>query len=77
MELTDTRLGKTLVYDVGNSYKQWMVWNNKASRKFFCPEPQINLVNAPNVNLPADDIGLFGLAPGDIWEATSRLYLKG
>ena len=42
----------------------------------FCPEPQINLVNAPNVDLPADDIGLFGLAPGEIWEATSRLYLK-
>lgn len=76
MELTDTKLGKTFVYDVGNSYKQWMVWNSKASRKFFCPEPQINLVNAPNTDLPADEIGLFGLAPGEIWEASSRLYLK-
>ena len=76
MELTDTKLGKTFVYDVGNSYKQWMVWNSKASGKFFCPEPQINLVNAPNTDLPADEIGLFGLAPGEIWEASSRLYLK-
>ncbi|GAB6926072.1 aldose 1-epimerase [Paenibacillus sp. JCM 10914] len=75
MELTDQHLGKTLVYDVGTSFKQWMVWNNKASKKFFCPEPQINLVNAPNTNLPAEDIGLFGLAPGEIWEETSRLYL--
>lgn len=76
MELTDTRIGKTFVYDVGTSYKQWMVWNNKACGKFFCPEPQVNLVNAPNVDLPAEQIGLFGLAPGEIWESTSRLYMK-
>ncbi|WP_106766172.1 aldose 1-epimerase [Paenibacillus faecalis] len=76
MELTDTKLGKTLVYDVGTSYKQWMIWNNEAGKQFFCPEPQINLVNAPNVDLPAEEIGLFSLAPGEIWEETSRLYVK-
>lgn len=76
MELTDTQLGKTLVYDVGTSYKQWMIWNNGACGQYFCPEPQINLVNAPNVKLPADEIGLFSLAPGEIWEETSRLYLR-
>ncbi|MNI98092.1 Aldose 1-epimerase [compost metagenome] len=76
MELTDTRLGVTLVYDVGTSYKQWMIWNNEARGKFFCPEPQINLVNAPNVNLPGDEIGLFSLAPGEIWEETARFYVK-
>lgn len=76
MELTDTRLGVTLVYDVGTSYKQWMIWNNGASEKFFCPEPQINLVNAPNMDLPAEEIGLFSLEPGAIWEETARLYVK-
>ncbi len=76
MELTDTKLGLTLVYDVGTSYKQWMIWNNGATEGFFCPEPQINLVNAPKVNLPAEEIGLFGLAPGEIWEETARFYLK-
>ncbi|MGG1879084.1 aldose 1-epimerase [Paenibacillus cisolokensis] len=76
MELTDSNIGKTLVYDVGASYKQWMIWNNGAAGKFFCPEPQINLVNAPNVKLPADEIGLFGLEPGEIWEETSRLYVR-
>lgn len=76
MELTDTRNQVTLVYDVGTSYKQWMIWNNNASEGFFCPEPQVNLVNAPNVSLPAEQIGLFSLAPGDIWEETSRLYCK-
>ncbi|GGG12006.1 aldose 1-epimerase [Paenibacillus aceti] len=76
MELSDARQGVTLVYDVGTSYKQWMIWNNGAGGGFFCPEPQINLVNAPNMNLPADEIGLFSLAPGEIWEETARFYLK-
>jgi aldose 1-epimerase len=75
MELTDTKMGVTLVYDVGTSYKQWMIWNNFANGGFFCPEPQINLVNAPRVKLPPEDIGLFGLAPGELWEETSRLYM--
>ncbi|WP_339159576.1 aldose 1-epimerase [Paenibacillus sp. FSL W8-0186] len=76
MELTDSKLGLTLVYDVGTSYKQWMIWNNGGQEGFFCPEPQINLVNAPHVGLPADEIGLFSLAPGEIWEESARLYVK-
>lgn len=76
MELTDNRTGTTLVYDVSSAFKQWMIWNNNASRKFFCPEPQLNLVNAPNVELPADEIGLVALEPGGIWETSSRLYVK-
>ncbi|MGO4537464.1 aldose 1-epimerase [Paenibacillus sp. 2TAB19] len=76
MELTDSRAGVTLVYDVGTAYKQWMIWNNGATPGFFCPEPQLNLVNAPNVNLPADQIGLVSLEPGGIWEETSRLYVR-
>lgn len=76
MELTDKKEGITLVYDVGTSYKQWMLYNNKAQVGFFCPEPQINLVNAPNTDLPAEEIGLFGLAPGEIWEESARLYVK-
>ncbi|WP_274649716.1 aldose 1-epimerase [Paenibacillus humicola] len=76
MELTDTKLGATLVYDVGTSYKMWMIWNNFAREGFFCPEPQINLVNAPNSSLPTDEIGLFSLEAGEIWEETARLYVK-
>ncbi|MBU5671647.1 aldose 1-epimerase [Paenibacillus brevis] len=76
MELTDQSRGLTLVYDAGTSYKQWMIWNNGAREGFFCPEPQINLVNAPNTGLAADEIGLFGLEPGEIWEESSRLYVR-
>lgn len=76
MELTDSREGVTLVYDVGCSYKQWMIWNNGGTPGFFCPEPQMNLVNAPHVDLPAEQIGLYGLLPGEIWEETARIYVK-
>ncbi|MFF2483413.1 aldose 1-epimerase [Paenibacillus sp. NPDC058071] len=75
MRLTDSREKVTLVYDAGTGFKQWMIWNNNASKKFFCPEPQLNLVNAPNVDLPADEIGLVTLEPGGIWQQSSRLYV--
>lgn len=75
MELTDTKNNVTLVYDAGTAYKQWMIWNNKAVGGYFCPEPQINLVNAPHVDLPADEIGLVSLEKGEIWEETSRFYV--
>ncbi|MEC0371401.1 aldose 1-epimerase [Paenibacillus chibensis] len=75
MELTDHRTGDVFVYDVGTEYKHWMIWNNEAGGKFFCPEPQINLVNAPNVTgESAEEIGLIGLEPGERWEATSFFY---
>ncbi len=75
MELTYTKSNVTLVYDVGTAYKQWMFWNHFNKGQFFCPEPQVNLVNAPNMELPHEDIGLFSLAPGEIWEETGRLYV--
>lgn len=77
MELIDTREKVRLVYDVGVQYKQWMVWNNKASGGFFCPEPQINLINAPNVtSLPDDSKGFIILQAGETWTETSRLYVE-
>ncbi|OAB42454.1 aldose 1-epimerase [Paenibacillus glacialis] len=75
MKLTDIRTGDKLIYDVGTSYKHWMIWNNGACGQFFCPEPQMNLVNAPNIQgRDAEEIGLIGIAPGESWQETSRLY---
>ena len=76
MILTDTKVQKQLVYDVGLKYKHWMVWNNKSSRQFFCPEPQTSLVNAPNSSLPADQTGLFALEPGQSWAENCRLFVE-
>jgi aldose 1-epimerase len=52
-----------------------MIWNNNATEGFFCPEPQINTVNAPALSLPDDQIGLVALEPGELWEETSRMYV--
>ncbi len=76
MTLTDTKAKKRLVYDVGLKYKQWMIWNNKSNRAYFCPEPQTSQVNAPNSTLPTEENGLFALEPGQEWSETSHMYLE-
>lgn len=76
LELIDTREKVRLIYDVGTKYKHWMIWNNKAAGGFFCPEPQINLVNAPNVRLPNESKGLIALQPGEVWTETSFFHVK-
>ncbi|MCZ4149572.1 hypothetical protein BZG21_34730, partial [Escherichia coli] len=53
----------------------WMIWNNHTEGGFFCPEPQMNLVNAPHLpDIPAEESGLIGLEPGELFEQSSRLY---
>lgn len=79
MELYDRRNNVTLVYDVGISFKQWMIWNNGGNEGFICAEPQVNLVNAPNVkniNMDSESMGLHSLQPKEVWEETSRIYCK-
>lgn len=74
MELTDTRAGVKLVYETGEKFPFWMVWNNKRSRRYFCPEPQTSLVNAPRAPFPPEQTGLLALGPGESWSATCRMY---
>jgi aldose 1-epimerase len=76
MILTDTKAKARVVYDAGLKYSYWMVWNNQISRQYFCPEPQTNMVNAPNLSLPQEQTGLFALEPGATWTETSRIYLE-
>jgi aldose 1-epimerase len=77
MVLTDARADASLIYDVDTAYKMWMIWNNNATEGFFCPEPQVNLVNAPNVaGLSDEEKGFVALAPGEVWEASSRMYVQ-
>ncbi|RKN85003.1 aldose 1-epimerase [Paenibacillus ginsengarvi] len=77
MELTDTRLGVKFIYDAGEAYRFWMIYNGDANSGFFCPEPQTNMVNAPNAPFRADETGILSLAPGEVWQETSRMYSEG
>jgi len=76
MTLYDRRENVQFVYEAGAAYKHWMVYNGVANGKFFCPEPQTGMVNAPNVDLPAEQTGLIRLEPGQVWSAVSRMYVK-
>jgi aldose 1-epimerase len=75
MELTDHKEKVVLVYETDPAYGHWMLFNNGAREGYFCPEPQTCRVNAPNLDLPREDTGIIGLAPGGIWEAESRMYI--
>lgn len=76
MTIYDHRVNVRFVYEAGDAYKHWMVYNAAANGKFFCPEPQTGMVNAPNVNLPTEQTGLIRLEPGQRWSAESRMYVE-
>lgn len=76
MTLHDKKENVTFVYEVGDAYKHWMVYNAAANGKFFCPEPQTGMVNAPNVKLPEEKTGIIRLEPGQKWTAVSRMYVR-
>ena len=75
MTIRDRKAGATFVYEAGDAYKHWMVYNSSANGVFFCPEPQTGMVNAPNVQLPAETTGVLRLEPGASWSAVSRMYV--
>jgi aldose 1-epimerase len=76
MTLYDRVANATFVYEVGQEYKHWMVYNAAANGSFFCPEPQTGMVNAPNVTLPEDTTGIIRLEPGQKWSGTTRMYVR-
>lgn len=76
MVLMDRRLNVKLVYEVGEQYRHWMIWNDGARGRFFCPEPQTNVVNAPNLPLPPSVTGLIVLDPNGVFEETCRFYVE-
>ncbi|WP_211211479.1 hypothetical protein [Heyndrickxia acidiproducens] len=51
MVLTDSKEKVSFVLLRDPSFRFWMLYNDDAKSGFFCPEPQTNMVNAPNVPL--------------------------
>ncbi|WDL99523.1 aldose 1-epimerase [Alicyclobacillus sp. ALC3] len=73
--IEDAHLGLRLVYDAGTKYRHWMLWNDEAGGQVFCPEPQTNVVNAPNLGMDATRTGLLVLGAGESWQEESQFYL--
>ncbi|WP_053363082.1 aldose 1-epimerase [Bacillus sp. FJAT-27251] len=74
MVLTDKREKISLIYETGSKYPFWMLYNRDAKSGFFCPEPQTNMVNGPNVPIPLEQTGIIELKSGEFWSAHSRFY---
>jgi aldose 1-epimerase len=65
-----------LVYETGNKYKHWTIWNNGGHKGFVCPEPQSWAINAPNINLPDEITGFLTLKPGETWKEICKIYVE-
>jgi aldose 1-epimerase len=76
MVLTDQREKISLIYETSSEFRFWMLFNQDAKSGFFCPEPQTNMVNAPNIPLPFEQTGMIELSGGSEWSAQSRLYTE-
>lgn len=74
--LRDTGLGREVVYEVGEGYTHWMIWNDGGGKGFVCVEPQTWMVNAPHVPLPDAEKGMQLLAPGAVWEEMARIFIR-
>jgi aldose 1-epimerase len=75
--LIDFFAGLRIIYEVGKSFKHWMLYNGMENRKdFICPEPQTWMVNAPNIDKPADETGLIILSPGETWTDYTKIKVE-
>ena len=69
--LTHGENGPRVYYRVDDFYRHWMVWNCSKEGSFICIEPQNWRVNAPNLDLPAEESGLGRL------EAQETISVRG
>lgn len=68
--------GKKICYQVSEQYKFWIIWNDQGFNGYFCPEPMTAMIDAPNLNLPADVTGYLELRPHGTFEANQRFFTE-
>ena len=72
--VTDAATGKRICYEVCKDFKFWVVWNDHGDKGYFCPEPCIWIIDAPNQPIPAEESGYKELAPGESHTVTEKIY---
>lgn len=70
----DLESGKGIGYEVSDNYKFWIIWNDKGFNKYFCPEPMTAMIDAANLDLPADITGKTEIAPGESYEVSQHFF---
>lgn len=63
--MTDSISGKRICYEVDETFKFFIVWNDRGTKDYFCPEPMSWMIDAPNLDLPAEETGYIELAPNE------------
>lgn len=63
-------------YEIGPEFRHWCLWNRDPASGFLCPEPMSWMVNAPNLPLPPEEIGLQAIAPHDTWSGVTRIAVE-
>ena len=62
--MTDTASGKGIGYEVSDGYHFWILWNDRGEKHYFCPEPMTAMIDAPNLDMPAEKTGFSELSTG-------------
>jgi len=74
--MTDIASGKRVCYEVDEAYKFFIVWNDRGRKGYFCPEPMTAMIDAPNLDLPADITGYVELSPNESRTLSQRISTK-
>ena len=74
--MTYIRAKVDIVYEIGDGFKFWIIWNDWGEKEYFCVEPMTWMVDAPNLPIPADESGYLELAPGETKTVTERIYAR-
>lgn len=72
----DIASGKKLCYEVSGEYGFWIIWNDRGFNHYFCPEPMTAMIDAPNLNIPAEISGYREVAPGGTFTAHQHFFSK-
>lgn len=72
--MTDMESGKRIVYDVDDTFPFFIVWNDRGTKDYFCPEPMSWMIDAPNLELPPEVTGYQELAPKESRTVTEHIY---
>lgn len=72
----DVASGKRLCYEVSEEYGFWIIWNDRGFNHYFCPEPMTAMIDAPNLDTPAEISGYREVAPGETFTAHQHFFSK-
>lgn len=72
--MTDIDSGKRVCYEVDESYKFFIAWNNWGRKGYYCVEPMTAMIDAPNLDMPADITGYIELAPQESKTISQHIF---